>query len=72
MSTRATILIKEKDQKDIWIYHHCDGYPKGVGSDLKNYLKTQKYGWNAYEIANDLIKDRADLKDDGYEPTPLG
>ena len=69
MSTRATILIKEKDQKDIWIYHHCDGYPEGVGSDLKNYLKTQKYGWISYEIANDLIKDRADLKDDGYELT---
>lgn len=33
MSTRATILIKEKDENDIWIYHHCDGYPKGVGSD---------------------------------------
>lgn len=69
MSTRATILIKEKDQKDIWIYHHHDGYPSGIGSDLKNYLKTQKYGWIAYEIANDLIKDRADLKDDGYELT---
>ena len=69
MSTRATICIKEKDEQDIWVYHHCDGYPDDVGSDLKKYLKTLKYGWIAYEIANDLIKDRVNLKDDGYELT---
>lgn len=69
MSTRATICIKEKDSQDIWVYHHCDGYPNGVGSDLKKYLNTLKYRWIACEIANDLIKDRVNLEDDGYELT---
>lgn len=69
MSTRATICIKEKNEQDIWVYHHCDGYPTGIGSDLKRYLNTLKYRWIATEIANDLIKDRVALKDDGYELT---
>jgi len=68
MSTRATILIKEKRQNNIWLYHHCDGYPERVGSDLKRYLDSLTY-WNGEDIANDLIKDKANLNDEGYEVT---
>lgn len=69
MSTRATILIKEKDEKDIWVYHHCDGYPDGVGTDLKHYLNTLKYNWYAEDIANALIKGSAVEDDNGYQLT---
>ena len=69
MSTRATILIREKNEPDVHIYHHCDGYPEGVGSDLKHYLNSLKnYEWNANDIANALIKGGA-IDDNGYELT---
>ena len=45
MSTRANIIISQtfgnkKDNKTVYIilYSHYDGYPSGVGSDLKNKL----------------------------------
>jgi len=74
MSTRATILIKsEKKKESVRIYHHCDGYPEGIGSDMKDFLETICY-WDVYEIANDLIKGRCGIlvgnrRDDGYELT---
>ena len=68
MSTRATILIKsEKKGKSVRIYHHCDGYPEGIGSDLKAYTSTLNC-WDVYEIANDLIKGHC-IHDDDYELT---
>ena len=69
MSTRATILIKSKKRKEeVRIYHHCDGYPEGVGHDLKEYLKGVKW-WDVYDIANELIKGKCGNKDNGYELT---
>ena len=70
MSTRATILIKSKRQNEkVRIYHHSDGYPEGVGHDLKEYLKGVKW-WDVYDIANELIKGKCGNKDGGYELTP--
>ena len=37
MSTRAHIRIKDGDEQ-IMLYHHHDGYPDGVGRDLKEFL----------------------------------
>lgn len=54
MSTRSHILIKENGQ-EIKLYHHCDGYPEGVGADLKQFLKGFAC-WNADYIATDLVK----------------
>lgn len=70
MSTRATILILEKNEPDVHIYHHCDGYPEGVGSDLKHYLNSLKHNWRAHDIAAALI-DGSAIENDrcGYEPT---
>lgn len=84
MSTRACIKIKaglfvhDEDTTPteciITLYHHMDGYPGGVGSDLKDYLETQWNvcpQWNAERIATDLV--RGAIKDDdgnadmGYE-----
>lgn len=44
MSTRANIFIRDNyhDHDKEVLYHHCDGYPKGVGRDLENILK--KFG----------------------------
>ena len=41
MSTRCNIIIKEKNQEPIYVYHHFDGYPEGVGSELKEILSTR-------------------------------
>ncbi len=56
MSTRATILIKSKRNKqEIRIYHHTDGYPEGIGVKLKEFLNGKPY-WDVEDIANDLVK----------------
>lgn len=61
MSTRATILIKsEKENKRVSIYHHCDGYPEGVGEFLKNILSSLGRDWYVYNIANKLLKNQRD------------
>ncbi len=64
MSTRAHIRIIEGNDTFL-LYHHHDGYPEGVGSDLKQFLSQRRW-WYADEIANDLIKGKLD-KDDEYE-----
>lgn len=59
MSTRTTIKLKEK-QNEINLYHHHDGYPEGVGADLKDRLNNDKKYWDMYSFANLLIKDNND------------
>lgn len=75
MSTRACIKIKEssyaneqdmrQDKKTamyITLYHHSDGYPDGVGSDLLEFLRGRNDWefdepmWDAEKIATDLIR----------------
>lgn len=69
MSTRAHIRI-QKGNRAILLYHHFDGYPEGVGADLRDYLSKNFPGrWYDEEIANSLVKQLHDLKDDGYEIT---
>ena len=79
MSTRAQIRIKN-EYGYIDLYHHHDGYPEGVGTDLKKYLDEIPKGWYAHWnvklIANDLVKGKLkdpycgiDGKDDSYEVT---
>lgn len=40
MSTRANIFIRNDygDDEKVVIYHHCDGYPEGVGKVLTRIL----------------------------------
>ena len=40
MSTRANIYIREScdDREKEILYHHCDGYPEGVGRTLRSIL----------------------------------
>ena len=55
MSTRASIRITEGDGQ-ILLYHHSDGYPEGVGAELKQFLdqKDNWFGWDAERIASGL------------------
>lgn len=73
MSTRCNIIIKDRWNRRVILYHHFDGYPEGVGADLKKYLSK----WESWQIrshgmryiANELVKNTAGLNDDGYEIT---
>ena len=69
MSTRATIQIRQRvdeagtQQAVINLYHHSDGYPEGVGADLKRWLKGRNDGygpdyvmWDCDSIATELVK----------------
>lgn len=65
MSTRATIKIVRKGRKPVWMYHHCDGYPDGVGVDLLDLLS---YYDNKKWLPNDL-SDYINQNDYDYEFT---
>lgn len=78
MSTRATIKIIAQEpnteytmRTSMWLYHHCDGYPSGVGSDLKKYLANlskRSKTWEMRTIVNELV-DGDIINDNGYELT---
>ena len=55
MSTRCQIKVIV-DQKEIMLYHHCDGYPEGVGFCLLKLMNKHKQGTSARWIVNDMIK----------------
>lgn len=42
MSTRAHIEVRQGKKKN-YIYHHCDGYPEGVGMELKETLEKKHF-----------------------------
>lgn len=73
MATRAVIRIIPASSSDevnfqestsayIHFYHHCDGYPSGVGRELEHLLNERNDGndsdgmptWNGERIAEDL------------------
>lgn len=72
MSTRCCIEVvqtfgngegENKIARECMLYHHHDGYPEGVGMDLKRRFKPQttfKSGWDIDCIVNELIKDQED------------
>ena len=62
MSTRCNVIVKDKFNK-IWLYHHHDGYPEGVGADLvsrfaEKFKKDERIWWS--DIVNKLVKDQND------------
>lgn len=67
MSTRCNIIVRD-GKRQYTLYHHCDGYPEGVGLDLWNRF-SEKLGnsrYDAVDVVNELLKDK---EDDGYELT---
>lgn len=63
MSTRCNIVLKSGDMK-VYLYHHMDGYPSGVGAYLKQLIKD--CDWCILDWVNYLVKNK---EDDGYEFT---
>jgi len=57
MSTRATIILKEKDKQDKFVYHHCDGYPEFVGVNFKKFIENYKGDFNQETIFNKVLED---------------
>lgn len=59
MSTRCQIRVVD-EYCHFDLYHHHDGYPEGVGYDLKEYCSKLPTGqwssWSVRRIANELIK----------------
>lgn len=51
MSTRAHVIIRKSGQEDQFVYHHCDGYPDGVGSELDEVFRNSNYS-----DTNDAVK----------------
>ena len=43
MSTRATVHFQYDGKTDAIVYRHSDGYPEGLGEDLKAFFETVKY-----------------------------
>lgn len=72
MSTRCNIIVKDQFNDRIYLYHHFDGYPEGVGADLKKFFD-QYQKWQIQQhgvfLANKLVKNTAGLDDEGYEIT---
>ena len=68
MSTRANIRITQGEGQML-LYRHCDGYPEGVGSELKEYLEKRcRYGWYAENIARGLVTMKDEYGSFPYEP----
>lgn len=42
MSTRSHIEVRQGKNKN-YVYHHCDGYPSGVGMELKETLEKNNF-----------------------------
>lgn len=72
MSTRSRILIcvdaNSAEKGDgLYLYHHCDGYPSGVGSELSKILSQCPLPWNPEGVQKFINE-----YDDDYEITDYG
>lgn len=68
MSTRAHIRIQDKDNV-LYLYHHCDGYPEGVGEELKEMMDSMA---KCKEWTPDFVHRSITNSDDSYEDAPEG
>lgn len=59
MATRSIVRIIDSGQKNLKkcdLYHHCDGYPKGVGAELLYNFFNSDCKLEYYTVINHLIK----------------
>ena len=61
MSTSAGVLIKDGSDDGLYLFHNYDGYPEGIGEELKSILADIKK-WDETHILKAIKK-----YDDGYE-----
>ena len=55
MSTRSQIKVIHNG-KSVELYHHCDGYPEGVGFCLLKILEKEHKGWHPSELVTEMVK----------------
>lgn len=53
MSTRAHIIVKNENTK-CYVYHHFDGYPEGVGKELRKYMQDTIHTNDPEQFCQDL------------------
>jgi len=60
MSTRANIFIRESqdDREKECVYHHCDGYPEGLGRVIRSILSHLPKDANGEVLSDYLSKER--------------
>ncbi len=54
MGTRASIVIVQDEQPIVSIYSQFDGYPRGLGEDIANFLRGKKLV-NGYRDRSDPV-----------------
>ena len=72
MSTRCNVIVKDctiqngvkKENWQVKLYHHHDGYPEGVGKDLTNFINKLEDDFYVEDVVNGLLKNE---KDKGYK-----
>ena len=62
MSTRAHIAIKTKEGKFLHMYHHCDGYPDGVGCELSYILSEYQGDWDGEDVRKFINENEDDYQ----------
>lgn len=55
MSTRSQVKVIARG-KEVMLYHHCDGYPEGVGFCLLKILKKNHNGWREDELVSRMVR----------------
>lgn len=65
MGTKSIIKVKD-ERYVVTIYHHYDGYPEGVGSNLISRFNDRLKRLTVSMVVNELLKDS---KDKGYQLT---
>lgn len=55
MATRSQIIVKNKDTKG-YVYHHNDGYPEGVGKEVREFLHEHSGITDVNEFCKELEK----------------
>ena len=67
MSTRCNIRVYDcRDKSSLWIYHHHDGYPAGVGKELEQFLSS---GGNRLLSPNKMFKALRYIYGEEYKAT---
>lgn len=56
MSTKASVILTTKSEKQFNLYHNYDGYPEYLGQMLSSFLQASSYMPDSDKSILDLIK----------------
>jgi len=70
MSTRCNVIVADAQTGErAFLYHHCDGYPEGVGRDLSEMLVGFRKEFEGRRLDTRELVRYIQGKDKAYEPT---